>query len=150
MQEPSSASSGGVLKRDRLLLISNAVLLLVLILHDLDHYRQTVNFCFSLSARFWTVLMLGFVPVVTSLWLSYRRRRAAAVVTAVSGLTIGTILIAGHLIGGVPFAERYTLTYWELGVDRLSWAMLWALAGACVLCTGVGLYSCSGRTTKSS
>lgn len=122
----------------RRLAVANIVMLVTLLLHDLDHERQISTLCLKIETWQKVATWMDFLPNVVALWLCRKRVRYASHASVFAAVSIGPILVA-HLIGGPAVMGTYSLSYWDLGVDRLSWAALWVLMATCVYTGVVGI-----------
>lgn len=130
-------TTAAVRSGDRRLFWANVALLLAVLVHDIDHARQMAVQCFTLSNLLITITLLGFVPGFVALYLAWRGHRWAAPLTLGFGLLITAIAVGVHMLGGGPFFEYYSVSYFQLPVDGWSWAALWLVAAVAVAVAGV-------------
>jgi H+/gluconate symporter-like permease len=99
---------------DRTLLAANAILLLAIALHDLDHVRQARG----VEGPVIAIGILGDVAILTSLTLAAIRHRAAPMAAVVVGFATAAGFVAVHLVPDWgPLADSYV----QAPVDGLAW-----------------------------
>lgn len=113
----------------RPLLITSAALLVMTVLHDLDHARQGRPLPTEITA----LGVIGLAGAGVCLFLAFRRHPLSAPAAAAIGISSVLGLIAVHLL---PSWSIFSDPYHEVGVDALSWANLALLMLAAL---GVGV-----------
>jgi len=109
----------------RKLLLANCILLLVIVIHDLDHVRQARNWCYTIPGKLWLINLLAYVPNGVSLLLSWLRRTLAAPMTAFAGILIAAEFTKVHLWKPTfPVWGIWNRNFFLLQVDAGSWSIL--------------------------
>lgn len=119
---------------------ANILMLSVIVLHDADHLRQAVGWCYTIPAQIWLLNILVYVPNTLALLLVWRGHRLCALGTAIGGALISVLFLKVHLWkSGLPLWGVWNRSYFELHVDWLSWCILGAVAltGAAVFLVGL-------------
>ncbi len=105
--------------------MADICLLAMIVVHDADHVRQAVNWCYTIPLSVWIVNVLVYVPGLLSLWLAWHWRTIAALATCVSGVLIAVAFAKVHL--WKPFLPVWGIwneSFLVLGVDAISWSIL--------------------------
>lgn len=138
---PSDATTRHVL------LIANIVMLLTIVIHDADHYRQAVNWCYTIPTSLWFINIAVYVPSSIALLLTLKSHRFSAIATSASSLIIVVEFAKVHLwMPSIPIWGIWNKTFFELGADWISWTILTALVAMGVLIAMTGAWA-MGRTS---
>jgi hypothetical protein len=111
---------------ERLLVMANAVLLAVVLLHSLDHTLQDRG----IGALSFEVMLGGFsiaAIAVLSLVVAWRHHGQASLVALVAGPWVAVLVVAGHF---VPYWSEFSDPYADAGLGPVSYAVAAATAAA--------------------
>lgn len=133
--DPASTRNTLSLKGRQVLLLANLVMLAMIVIHDADHVRQARNWCYTIPTSLWWVNVLVYLPNGLALLLVAARRRISALMTAAAGLFIAIGFAKVHLWGTSAIWGVWRKSFFQLGADDLSWAVL---AATIVIGLGVG------------
>jgi hypothetical protein len=136
-EKPAQAFHGNELdgKNARILIWANAIMLLVIFIHDADHIRQAINWNYTISSSLLLINSLVYIPNAAALALAAQRRGSAAILTSAGTLFLVASFAETHLwrptlqVWGV-----WNKSFFELNVDAVSWVIL-----AGTLAAGVGV-----------
>jgi hypothetical protein len=118
----------------KILLFANAIMILTIIVHDADHVRQAMGWSYRIGPTLWLINMLVYIPNGSALALTFLRRGSAAIATSAGSLLIAASFAETHLwrpslqVWGI-----WNRSFFELGVDAISWSIL-----AATIAVGVG------------
>lgn len=111
------------------LMAANLALLIIIAVHDFDHMRQAMAWGYTFTIPLLIVNFIVYVPGALAFVLASRRPVAGAVATTVAGPLIAIAFLKLHLLGAwVPVWGPWNEPFTVLGVDTLSWAILWITA----------------------
>lgn len=117
------------MRANRILPLLGVALVVVVLMHDLDHVRQGR----SLDAAVTAVGLVGLMAVLFSLALAVLRHRWAPAVSSVVGFGTAIGFVVVHI---APRWSAISDPYPDLPVDALSWA---SVAASVVIALAVGL-----------
>jgi hypothetical protein len=124
----------------RLLIVSNVLMIATLVVHDLDHVRQAANWNYDIPAYLWALVLLTYVPSGVSLLLALKGSGYAAHATAAGSMLIAFEIAKLHLCGtSLEIWGVWNRSFFDLGVDAVSWGVLVGtiFCGVCASMTGV-------------
>lgn len=124
--------------------------LISVVLHDCDHIRQAINWGYSIPVSLLVLNLTVYIFPAVSIFLTKNRRWSATIVTAVGGIFTSSSFNILHLFGS--FSGLWGIwndSYFELGVDWISWMFLAEVTLLCLPCTCIAMYLC-GRVTERS
>ncbi|EFS50841.1 hypothetical protein J4N06_06735 [Cutibacterium acnes] len=123
------------------LMAANLALLIIIAVHDFDHMRQAMAWGYTFTIPLLIVNFIVYVPGALAFVLASRRPVAGAVATTVAGPLIAIAFLKLHLLGAwVPVWGPWNEPFTVLGVDTLSWAILWITAVVGIVVGLVGAY----------
>jgi len=111
-------------------------MVMMVLIHDADHFRQALCWSYDIPWSVKFVNLLVYAPSVFAAYLAVRKKRLAAITTSANGLFIGIAFASVHLAGAsiLPYWGIWNKSFFLLGVDRVSWTILWM-----TVATGVGV-----------
>nr|WP_052478171.1 hypothetical protein [Kibdelosporangium sp. MJ126-NF4]CEL16591.1 hypothetical protein [Kibdelosporangium sp. MJ126-NF4]CTQ89058.1 hypothetical protein [Kibdelosporangium sp. MJ126-NF4] len=116
----------------RRLTVANVLMLVLMVLHDLDHVRQAVAWNYSIPLPLLLANMIVYVPNAVALFLILRRDRRAAFVTPFAGAAILIGFSVVHLIGAPAFLGVWATPFTQLHVDIWTWVIFGLTLAGCV------------------
>jgi len=97
----------------------------MIIVHDADHVRQAVNWCYTIPLSVWVVNVTVYLPGLLALWLAWCFRPTAAWATSAAGIAVAAAFAKVHLWKPfLPVWGIWNKTFLVLGVDAISWSIL--------------------------
>lgn len=137
MPKPKSLSSD----EKRLLLAANVAMIGMIVIHDTDHVRQAINFCYTIGVQLWLVNVSVYVPSLVAIGMAYRSSTRAPFATAINGILVGAAFSEVHLWRPtIPVWGLWNDNFFILGVDWISWSILALTVLVGVLVAMVGAY----------
>jgi hypothetical protein len=107
------------------LLVANGAMLLMILIHDADHIRQAINWCYTIPGWLWAVNTLVYVPNGLALIAATRSWPRAPLATLVGSLLIAVNFPLLHLWKPlIPVWGIWNQSFFVLNVDQLSWIIL--------------------------
>ena len=107
------------------IIIANAAMLSMTAIHDADHVRQAINWCYTIPTWLLVMNTLVYVPNGYALLASIRGHRKAAIATMVGSLLIAVNFPMVHLWKPlVPVWGIWNQNFFVLNADQLSWTIL--------------------------
>jgi hypothetical protein len=107
------------------IIVANAAMLLMTAIHDADHIRQAINWCYTIPGWLLAVNTVVYVPNGLALFAALRRARIAPIATTLGSLCIAVSFPMLHLWKPlVPVWGIWNQTFFVLNVDQLSWIIL--------------------------
>lgn len=133
----------------RVLKIANIVMLATIVVHDLDHVRQAVQWGYTFTFALLAVNCVVYAPNLVAFLLARQGRFSGAVWTCIGGLNTGISFAKIHLLGAaIPVWGPWNQSFFVLGADTLSW---WVLTFTVVIGVGValaGMYVVGGESAR--
>lgn len=135
------------IKSKKILRNANVLMIATIIIHDSDHVRQALCLNYQIGLNLWLVNISVYVPSLVALFLIFKNKKSASIVTSVNGLLVAAAFAEVHLWR--PTFKVWGLwnkNFFLLGADAISWSIL-----AITIFVGVGVamagtYVC-GRTS---
>lgn len=150
MSDPQNSET--IIRRsERVILYANIVMILVVIIHDIDHVRQAHHMNYTIGLQLWLVNISVYIPSFLALGMRWKRLRIAAPMTVANGIFVGAAFSEVHLWRPtIPVWGMWNDNFFELGADSTSWTVLavTVFVGACVAMAGTyaaGLYWAANR-----
>lgn len=121
----------------KILKIANIVMLLMIVIHDTDHVRQAIGWGYHFTFAILAINCIVYAPSLVAFLLSRQGRFSGAIVTCIGGINTGVSFLKIHLLGAsVKVWGPWNRSFFELGVDALSW---WVLAITAAVGVGVAM-----------
>ena len=126
-------------------------MVIMVLIHDADHFRQALCWNYTIPWSVKLVNIVVYVPSFIAFYLAAKEKRLAAAVTSVNGLFIATAFASVHLAGAsiLPYWGIWNKSFFLLGVDTISWAILSMTVAAGVGIAMVGTFV-AGRSSVGS
>jgi hypothetical protein len=107
------------------LIVANVAMLLMMAIHDADHIRQAINWCYTIPGWLLAVNTVVYVPNGLALFASIRRHRIAPLATTVGSLFIAVSFSTLHLWKPlIPVWGIWNQSFFKLNADQFSWSIL--------------------------
>lgn len=123
----------------RVLIGANLAMIAMIVIHDADHVRQAIGWCYTIGLQLWLVNISVYIPSFIALALILTGRRGGGPATCVNGLLVAAAFAEVHLWRPtIPVWGIWNKSFLVLGVDRISWTILalTVFVGACVAMAG--------------
>ncbi len=140
------------LKSKKKLFICAIIILSSILMHDIDHIRQAVNWGYSIPFALLVLNLVVYILPIVSIFLIKCERFSSSLVTSFTGIftTAGFLII--HLCGAFSgLWGVWNYSYFELikgvtyegvfyqGVDFISWIFLFEVPVLCLPCSVICL-----------
>jgi len=107
------------------LIVANTAMLLMTAIHDADHVRQAINWCYTIPLWLLAVNTVVYVPNGVALFVSVLGRRQAPLATIFGALFIAVSFSMLHLWKPlIPVWGIWNQSFFALNADQLSWSIL--------------------------
>lgn len=107
------------------LIFANAAMLLMTAIHDADHVRQAINWCYTIPPWLLALNTVVYAPNGLALLASLRRHRLAPLATSLGSLLIAVTFSMIHLWKPlIPVWGIWNQSFFALNADQLSWSIL--------------------------
>ena len=116
------------LQRDKFLIVSSVLLLVLTLAHDVDHVRQGR----SLGSDFYAIGFYSVIAAIAMLWVSMSIMSYAPILAIAIGMQTVLGLLFIHVL---PHWWTLSDSYGQAHVDNWSWAIVFLLMGAGFLLT---------------
>lgn len=126
-------------------------MVLMILIHDADHFRQALCWSYNIPWSVKLVNILVYVPSFFASFLAVRNNRLAAAFTVFNGLFIATAFASIHLAGAsiLPYWGIWNKSFFLLNVDTISWTILFVTVAVGVGVAMIGSFVV-GRTSVGS
>ena len=133
---PNTVAAKPVTGLERKMLWINIIAIVSMAIHDADHVRQAIDTNYIMPIHVAAILLSAYIPLFASIWWATHRRLVWA--TAATALVTGGVLVLLsfiHLVGvahiWAPLGDvfgMWGMSYWDMGVDAVSWIAFVLLA----------------------
>jgi len=107
------------------IIVANAAMLLMTAIHDADHVRQAITWCYRIPVWLLAVNTVVYVPNGLALFASVRGHRLAPLATTLGALFIAVSFSTLHLWKPlIPVWGIWNQSFFALNADQLSWSIL--------------------------
>ena len=87
----------------KLLIWANVAMVVMILIHDADHFRQALCWSYDIPWSVKLVNILVYLPSAFAFYLATKGKKIAAIATSVNGLFIATAFATVHLGGASIF-----------------------------------------------
>ncbi|MNP35948.1 hypothetical protein D3C76_1293030 [compost metagenome] len=109
----------------KILKIANIVMLLMIVIHDIDHIRQAIDWGYRFTFALLAVNCLVYLTNFIAFLLARQGRFSSAIVTCIGGINTAISFAKVHLLGpSIDVWGPWNATFFELGADAISWWIL--------------------------
>lgn len=121
------------------LMVANWLMLITIAIHDFDHMRQAVGWDYTFTTSLLVVNCGVYVPGFLGVCLASMSTLAGAIATMVGSAVVVIAFLLIHFLGtSWKVWGPWCKPFWELGVDRTSWTILWATATVGLIASAFG------------